>query len=154
MLDILLPPDRKSQYYDRYEKSTTTYKRLLTGDIQHPAYKNEMKFYFDQLSVRKNFDSADIHGYLKIQSDSLVVRALYNEIPLHGKNVKPMQILQGYSLIKADTVYAFLQHAPMVKSKDELYINSKTPQDIQMLVAAYLSLVSQLIHSTTNERIF
>ena len=154
LLDILFPPDKKPPYYENTDPTITIYKKLLTGTIHHPAYKNEIKLYFDLLSIRKNFDSADVSGYLKIENDSFVVRALYNEIPLHGKNVKPMQILQGYSLIKGDTLHGFLQHAPMVKSKDELFINSKASENIQMLVAAYFSLVSQLVYSASNQRLF
>lgn len=136
--------------------SITTYKKVVAGTLLHPAYRDTVRFYFDRLTIRKNLDSADVTGYLKAGTDSLFVRALYNAIPLHGKNVKPMQILQGYSLVSAEGVlYGFLQHAPLIKSNnDVLYINPKTPPTLQMLAAAYFSLVSGLMHSNTNEHVF
>ena len=154
LLDIILPPDKKAPDYDKYKTNTTTYARLLTGTARHPFYLDEIKFHFEFLAPREFLDSADVTGFLKIVNDSFVVRALYNVIPLHGKNVKPMQILQGYSLLKSDTAYGFLQHAPLVKSKDVVFISPKLSGADRMLVVLFLSLISQTVYSSTNQRIF
>jgi hypothetical protein len=162
---ILKPPDiydpNYYRYidpdYDRYKKSITPYKKILAGSILYPMLKDEAYFQFEHEKAEKDFDSAGIKGYLIYGNDSFFIKPLYKEETMGRKNGKPWQVLQGYCLMKGDTLYAFLQHAPLIKTlyktnlKDVLFINTKTSAAEQMLLAAYFSLVSRLV-STTAEK--
>jgi hypothetical protein len=156
LMDIIFPPDKQRPGYDRYERTNTPYMRMVAGTLQHPLMKDEVRFHFEHAAAAKDFDSARIKGYLKAGNDSFFIHPFFKEIPLHGKNVKPMQVLQGYCLMKEDTLYAFLQHAPMVKYlykpglKDLLFLYSKASPAEQMMMAAYFSLVSSLVTSVTS----
>jgi hypothetical protein len=151
LLNIFFPPAPGS---DSYGKTKTPYWRTLNGTIQLPLLKNEVQFCFEHKSGEEYFDSAHIKGYINSGSDSFLIRPLFKEMPVHGKKVKPMQVLQGYCLMKGDTLYAFLQHAPIVKSVDKLFLNLKVSTEEQMLIAAYFALVSRLVESSSNEPFF
>lgn len=150
LLDIVFPPDKKPPYYinDENKKTYIPYKNMVAGTMQLPGLPEEAGFQFEHSSYSRNFDSYEVMGYLKIGQDSLLLSPLYKVIPLHGKNVKPMQLIQGYSLTKEDSLFAFLQHAPTFASssrKDVLHVNSNASAEEQMLMAAYFSLVSRLL---------
>jgi hypothetical protein len=157
--DIILNPRKNDPAYDPYQSKTTHYKRLMDATVQSPLLKEDVIFHFEQARPGNeyNFDSSSITGYIKTPEDSFFVKSLFKEIPLHGKNVKPMQILQGYSLIKGEELLAFLQHSPMTKDlfrsglKDMLYIHPKATATEQALVAAYFTLVCRLVASSAME---
>lgn len=160
--DIVVNPGKNDPNYDqnRDRIRITPYKKILSGTIQLPQVKKELFFRFEHEKADKNFDSAAIKGYLLSGSDSLFIQPLFKAEMLRGKNVRPMQVLQGYCLMKGDSVYAFLQHAPMIKTlyrsglKDVLYLNTKTSPEEQLLVAAYFSLVSRLVLTTGTEPLY
>lgn len=157
---IILPPQKNDPNYNQDKINITIYYRVMSGTIQQPLLKNEVLFYFEHKRAEKNFDSAIIKGYLKYGIDSFYIKPLYKENLLRGKNVKPMQILQGYSLVKSDSLYAFMQHAPMIKSlytpslKNVLYLNSKSSPADQLLMAAYFSLISRLVFTIKEEPLY
>lgn len=160
LTDIIVKPDVNDPNYDPSRKTITPYKRSMAGTIQTQPLKEEVQFLFDHEKADKNFDSANIRGYLRMGNDSFYIRPLYKEVKLRGKNVKPMQMLQGYSLMKGDSLVAFLQHAPLVKTiytaglKDVLYLNTNAPQKEQLLVAAFFSLVSRLVLTTGEQPLY
>jgi hypothetical protein len=160
LLDILSPPDKKAPGYNEYEKTITTYQKVVTGFIQGLSSEAEVAFHFEHSKAKIEFDSSRINGYIKSGNDSFFIKPLFNVIHLQGKNVKPMFVLQGYCLLKKDTLYAFLQHAPMVKYlfkpglKDVLFLNSKASTKEQMLMAAYFSLVSRLVFNTSKDILY
>ena len=151
--DIILKPDINKPNYDleRNTKSITPYVRMVKGTMQFPPSANNVTFLFRHEKAKKDFDSACISGYFKTENDSFVLKPFYKQDLSRGKNAKPMQILQGYCLYKGDSLYAFLQHAPLIKTvfkpslKDVLYLNSNTPAADQLLVAAYFFLVSRVV---------
>ncbi|MDP4262566.1 MAG: hypothetical protein Q8941_08550 [Bacteroidota bacterium] len=96
LLSIILPPDRKAPGYDEYEKKTTTYKKMITTTIQYPLIKDEVRVHFGHLKPDKYFDSSHMNGYIKAGNDFFFSKPLFKVIPLHGKNVKSLQVLQGY----------------------------------------------------------
>ncbi len=154
LTEMILKPDINDPNYDGYKKGTRPIKKMLAGVIKSPQLIDEALFQFEHQKAEKDFDSAHIKGYIKLGPDSLFIKPLYKEEMLRGKNVKPMQVLQGYCLMKGDALYAFLQHAPMIKTvykpglKDVLYLQKKTTPVDQMMVAAYFSLVSRLVLTT------
>lgn len=151
LTDIIVKPDTNDPNYDPSRKTITPYKKVLSGTMKLPQVTDEVRFHFEHEKADKNFDSAAINGYLRSSNDSFFIQPLYKESYLRGKNVKPMQVLQGYCLMKGDTLLAFLQHAPLVKTiytaglKDVLYLNTKAPPTEQLLAAAFFSLVSRLV---------
>lgn len=160
--DIIIPGDKNDPNYDRDRNRTdiVPYKRIVTGSIQLPQLEGEVPFWFEHQKAGKDFDSANIKGYLKQGSDSFFIQPLYKESYMRGKEVKPMQVLQGYSLMKGDSLVAFLQHAPLVKTvytpalKDVLYLNSKASPAEQLLLAAYFSLVSRVVLTTDSNPLY
>lgn len=151
--DIIVKPDQNDPNYnrDRDKIDITPYMKVLSGIIQLPRLKEEMPFRFEHEKAKKDFDSARIEGYLKYSNDSLFIKPLYKADLSRGKNAKPMHLLQGYCLMKGDSLLAFLQHAPLIKTvftpglKDVLFLDTKTSPEEQLLLAAYFSLVSQLV---------
>ena len=151
--DIILKPDINNPNYDyeRNKKSVTPYVRMLKGTMQFPPSANSVTFLFRHEKAKKDFDTAHISGYFKYGNDSFILKPFYKQDLSRGKNAKPMQILQGYCLYKGDSLYAFLQHAPLIKTvfkpslKDVLYLNNSTPAADQLLVAAYFFLVSRVV---------
>ncbi len=160
LTDIILKPDINDPNYDRYKKNVRPNKKMLAGFIQSPILKGEVQFEFEHARAERDFDSADIKGYLRSGNDSFFIKPLYKEETLQRKNVKPMQVLQGYCLMKGDSLYAFLQHAPIIKTlykpglKDVLFLNTITSPAEQMLVAAYFSLISRLVLTTPAETLY
>jgi hypothetical protein len=151
--DILFPEHTKVPGHDPYASTRTPLKKIITGTMLNPLLKGEALFWFEHAS-NENFDTVLVSGWLKMAEDSFYVKPLCKVIPLHGKNVKPMQVLQGYSLFKEDTLLAFLQHAPLVKSlyksglKDKLYLNPRVSEREQECIIAYFYLVSRLVYSS------
>lgn len=151
--DIIVKPDKNDPNYDRNRDNIiiTPYKRVLSGSMQLPQSDAELQFWFEHEKAKKDFDSAAIKGYVKYGNDSFFIKPLYKEDLSRGKNAKPMQLLQGYCLMKGDSLVAFLQHAPQIKTvfdpelKDVLFLNSKNSPVQQLLVAAYFSLVSRAV---------
>lgn len=158
--EIIFNPEKNVPGYDKYKKDISPRKVVLIGSVDSVYNNDSVKFYFEMGVAKKLLDSLNINGFLMIGRDSFYVQPLYNSIPLHGKNVKPMQVLQGISLIKEGKVHAFLQHAPLVKGtfkgglKDQLFLNPKSIAIEQMLVSAYFSLVSRTLQSESNGLIF
>ncbi len=151
--DIIVKPDQHDPNYstNRDKITITPYMKVLYGTIQLPQVKEEMPFRFEHEKAKKDFDSARIVGYLKYGNDSLFIKPLYKADLSRGRNAKPMHLLQGYCLMKGDSLVAFLQHAPLIKTvftpelKDVLFLDTKASPEEQLLLAAYLSLVSQLV---------
>jgi hypothetical protein len=160
LIDILLPPAKRAPGYDPYATTNTPLARRVTGTIRHPALNDEAAFDFQHIAARKNSDSAHIGGYLRIGTDSMIIVPFYKTIPVHSKNAKSMQVLQGYELVKGDTLVAFLQHAPMVKTvykpglKDVLYIRTGVSEAGQLVIAAYFSVVSRLVLVWAGEALY
>jgi hypothetical protein len=151
--DILFPAHTKVPGYDPYATTSTPLKKIITGTMGNPLLSGEATFWFEHASDQ-HFDTVLVSGWLKMAADSFYVKPLCKEIPLHGKNVKPMQVLQGYSLFKEDVLLAFLQHAPLVKSlyksglKDKLYLNPRASAREQEFIIAYFYLVSRLVDAS------
>jgi hypothetical protein len=162
LTDIIVKPDKNDPNYDRNRDNITItpYKRVLSGSIQSLKSNEEMQFWFEHEKAKKDFDSAAIKGYMKYGNDSFFIKPLYKEDFSRGKNAKPMQLLQGYCLMKGDSLVAFLQHAPQIKTvfepglKDVLFLNSKNSPAQQLLVAAYFSLVSRVVETTATDPLY
>ncbi len=160
--DIIVKPDKNNPNYDRDRDriSVTIYKRVLAGSVQSLKSNEEIQFWFEHEKAKKDFDSAAIKGYMKYGNDSFYIKPLYKEDLSRGKNAKPMQLLQGYCLMKGDSLVAFLQHAPLIKTvfepglKDVLFLNSKNSPAQQLLVAAYFLLVSRLVLTTGTDPLY
>lgn len=150
--DVLYSSQRSERGHDPYEKSNTAVKRMIIGTIGNTLMPSEASFWFEH-TANFNFDSPFVNGYLKTGTDSFFIKPFCKVIPLHGKNVKPMQVLEGYGLWKEDSLVAFLQHAPLVKSlyksnlKDRIYINPISSKGQQRIFVAYFYLVSRLVGS-------
>lgn len=160
LTDIILQPEKNDPNYDRYRKIITPYKKIVAGTIQYPLLTNEVYFQFEHEKAEKDFDAAGIKGYLRSGNDSFFIKPLYKEETMGRKSGKPWQILQGYCLMKGDSLYAFLQHAPMIKTlykpglKDVLFLHTKTSSSEQLLMAAYFSLVSRLFLTSEEKPLY
>jgi hypothetical protein len=95
-----------------------------------------------------------IRGYFICGNDTLLVKPSFKMIDVHGKNARDMFLLQGLSLVRKDSIQAFLLHAPTLRwGPDRLYLRSNLTQNLQMQISAFFALISRLSYTGTNVRI-
>jgi hypothetical protein len=147
--DLLFPPDVNRSLYEEESRSTVPYYKLLTGSLYHEGTIDSVPLYFEHIKPGKSLDTATIKGYLVYKGDTIHLQPSYKAIPRYTGDTHPMFILQGFSLAKGDHLYAFLQHAPIIKPGDILYLDFNSSQPEQLASTAFLTLVSTLLYSET-----
>ena len=149
----LLFPDNEAAYQDR-GTTYTTQRLVLTGFFYDKVSCDSNRFSFEQAGSDYWSDSSKIRGYFICGKDSMFVHPSFKKIETHGKNSKDMLLLQGFSLVKGDSIQAFLLHAPTLKSgSDVLYLRKSLEENQQMQISAFFSLISRLSYTGVNVRV-
>lgn len=152
LLDLLFP-DNEPAYYDM-ETTYTNQRLLLTGFFYDKISCDSNRFSFELAGSDTWVDSSMVRGYFICGSDSMLVQPSFKKIDVHGKKSKDLFIMQGFSLMKGDSIQAFLLHAPTVRSgPDVLYLRSSLDKNQQMQISAFFSLISRLSYTGINARI-
>jgi hypothetical protein len=152
LLNLLFPDNDPT-----YQSTGTTYinqRLLLTGFFYDKISCDSNRFSFELMGSDTWVDSNMVRGYFICGSDSMFVEPSFKKIDVHGKKSKDLFIMQGFSLVKGDSIQAFLLHAPTLRSgPDVLYLRSSLDKNQQMQISAFFSLISRLSYIGVNARI-
>lgn len=136
--DLLFPP--KNNDYTHSSTVSDYVWILFKGAMQLPGITDSAVFFFERKKVMAHDDTARLHGYIRMASDSFYLEPFYSQEQL-VKNAAPYDVLQGFKLMKEGRMYAYHQSYTGFGQPSTLYLYLKaTPQE-QLVLAAYCLLL-------------